>query len=400
MTAQPVVTPHVLTPTPILDRVQPLPTPKKRTWWSALAGGLVAGVSVPLLVFPHYSSGSLLHVKTFLLNINPLVFFPLVILMYYAAVLVHESGHLLAGLIVGFRVDHMRVGPLLFRPPLRVSVQRHNLYGFAAHAQVVPFGSEGLRYKMLVFALGGVSANLLSGALAVWLYWQMEQAVFGYYAVLSLLMGVFNLVPFTQRVAISDGKRAWMLLFDRPEGDRWLAMIRLSTDMLQGTLPEKCAPQLVRQATALVNNSPDTVPAHELAYTVAYFSGNDDEAARCLEICMAHFAVAGPALREAFPFQAAIFQARKRKNVVLSNDWLSQAPLKTMIPGLRLQAEAAILETEGRMDEALTKLDQSIAASNTIKEDAWRQQTVLSLNRWRAELTSKSLLLTQTAVVE
>lgn len=71
-----------------------------------------------------------------------------------------------------------------------------------------------------------------------------------------------------------------------------------------------------------------------------------------------------------------------------------------MIPGLRLQAEAAILETEGRMDEALTKLDQSIAASNTIKEDAWRQQTVLSLNRWRAELTSKSLLLTQTAVVE
>lgn len=242
MTAQPVVTPHVPTPTPILDRVQPLPTPKKRTWWSALAGGLVAGVSVPLLVFPHYSSGSLLHVKTFLLNINPLVFFPLVILMYYAAVLVHESGHLLAGLIVGFRVDHMRVGPLLFRPPLRVSVQRHNLYGFAAHAQVVPFGSEGLRYKMLVFALGGVSANLLSGALAVWLYWQMEQAVFGYYAVLSLLMGVFNLVPFTQRVAISDGKRAWMLLFDRPEGDRWLAMIRLSTDMLQGTLPEKCAP--------------------------------------------------------------------------------------------------------------------------------------------------------------
>ncbi len=159
-------------------------------------------------------------------------------------------------------------------------------------------------------------------------------------------------------------------------------------------------PQLVRQATALVNNSPDTVPAHELAYTVAYFSGNDDEAARCLEICMAHFALAGPALREAFPFQAAIFQARKRKNVVLSNDWLSQAPLKTMIPGLRLQAEAAILETEGRMDEALTKLDQSIAASNTIKEDAWRQQTVLSLNRWRAELTSKSLLLTQTAVVE
>ena len=67
--------------------------------------------------------------ESFPAHINPLVFFPIVILMYYAALLVHESGHLLAGLIVGFRVDHMRVGPLLFRPPLRVSVQRHNLYG-------------------------------------------------------------------------------------------------------------------------------------------------------------------------------------------------------------------------------------------------------------------------------
>ena len=185
MTVQKVVTPQVQTPTPILDRVQPLPTPKKRTLWSALAGGLVAGVSVPLLVFPHYSSGPLLQVKTFLLNINPLVFFPLVILMYYTALLVHESGHLLAGLMVGFRVDHMRLGPLLFRPPLRVSVQRHNLFGHAAHALMVPSSSEGLRHKMLVFVLGGVSANLLSGALAVWLYWQMQHAVFAYYAVLS-----------------------------------------------------------------------------------------------------------------------------------------------------------------------------------------------------------------------
>src|SRR5690242_18509088 len=146
MTAQPVITPRVQTPTPILDRVQPLPVPKKRTLWSALAGGLVSGVSVSLVVFPHYSSGPLLHMKAFLIN-NRLVFFPMVILMYYTALLVHESGHLLAGLLVGFRVDHMCVGPLLFRPPLRVSLQRRNLYGFAAHAQVVPSSSEGLRHK-------------------------------------------------------------------------------------------------------------------------------------------------------------------------------------------------------------------------------------------------------------
>ena len=91
-----------------------------------------------------------------------------------------------------------------------------------------------------------------------------------------------------------------------------------------------------------------------------------------------------------FPFQAAIFHARKRKNVALSKDWLSQAPQKTMVPGLRLAAEAAILEAEGHVDEALKMLDQSIVSISTIKENASRQLALSSLNRWRAELTSKA----------
>ena len=177
-----------------------------------------------------------------------------------------------------------------------------------------------------------------------------------------------------------------MLLFNRPQGDRWLAMVQLSTAMVQGTPPEECDPQLVRQATALIDRLPDTAVAQQMGYTIAYYSGNDDEAARCLENAMAHGRLAGPAMREAFPFQAAIFQARRRKNVAMAREWLQDAPRKLMVPAMRLNAEAAILEAEGHIDEALQKIDESMALARAIKEDSRRKMTIMLLEKWKAEV--------------
>jgi len=395
---QAVATSQPHTSTPILDRVRPIPAPPKKaksTLKNLLLGGLIGALGTLLVLLPDYSSGPMFHVKVFVQSvfgrINPLLFMLLLLPLEYVAVFVHECGHLLAGTMVGFRVDHMRVGRLLFRPPFKVSFERYNLSGHAAHAAVVPLKSEGLRYKMLIFTLGGISANLVTGALAVWLYRQTQHSVFGCYAFLSLLQGILNLLPLTRKASVFDGRRVWMLLFDRPQGDRWLAMIQLLTAMVQGTPPEKCDPQLVRQATALIDRSPDTVNAQQLGYTVAYHSGNDDEAARCLENSMAYGQLAGPALREGFPFQAATFQARKRKNVPLAREWLQDAPQKPMVPALRLNAEAAILEAEGHIDEALKKIDESMAQAHAIKEDARRRMSVMFLEKWKAEITSANL---------
>lgn len=395
---QAVATPQPQISTPILDRVQPIPAPQKKvksTLKSLLLGGLIGAIGSLLVLLPDYSSGPMFHVKIFMQSVfghtNPLLVILLLLPLEYVAVFMHECGHLLAGRMVGFRVDHMRVGPLLFRPPLKVSFERYNLAGHAAHAAVVPVNAEGLRHKMLIFTLGGISANLFTGSLAVWMFRQTGNWVLGCFAFVSLIQGMVNLLPLTRRASVFDGRRVWMLLFNRPQGDRWLAMIQLSTAMVQGTSPEECDLQLVQQATALIDRSPDTVVAQQLGYTISYYSGNDDEAARCLENAMAHGRLAGPALREGFPFQAAIFQARKRKNVAMAREWLQDTPRKLMVPAMRLNAEAAILEAEGHIDEALKKIDESMAQARAIKEDSRRKMTIMLLEKWKAEITSKSL---------
>lgn len=400
--AKAVVTPQLQTSTPILDRLQPIPAPPKKaksTLKNVLLGALIGVIGSLLVLLPDYSSGPVFHVKVFMQSVfghtNPLLVLLLLFPLEYVAVFMHECGHLLAGMMVGFRVDHMRVGPLLLRPPFKVSFERYNLAGHAAHAAVVPVNAEGLRHKMLIFTLGGIAANLFTGSLAVWLFRQTGNWVLGCFAFVSLIQGMANLLPLTRRTTVFDGRRVWMLLFHHPQGDRWLAMIQLSTVLIEGTAPEECDPELVRQVTALMDRSPDTAVAQQLGYTVAYYSGNDDEAARCLESSMAHGRLAGPALREGFPFQAAIFQARKRKNVALAKEWLQDAPQKLMVPAMRLNAEAAIFEAEGHIDEAVKKIEESMALARAIKEDSRRKVTIMLLEKWKAEITSNRLCASQ-----
>jgi len=381
--------------TPILDRVQPLPavpgTSLKYSWKGLFIGVLAGAVLGGLLILGDNSSGPVHHIAAFLLalfgNTNPVLLLPVVFLANFAAIVVHETGHLIAGLCVGFHLDHMRVGWFLFRPPFRVSLQRNRLFGVPAHVSMIPPNTGNLRFKLFVFAIAGPLTNLVSGGLALGLQSATQKRMFGFYALISLILGVANLAPFTSRKgAASDGKRAWILLADREQGNRWVAITQLSTAIVAGLPPEQSDTQLVKQATSLVNDAPDTVAAYQLAYLIASHARRDEEAARYLETSLAHFKFASPVTREALPFQAAIFQARKRKNVALAQAWLNQAPAKTMVPGMRLQAEAAIREAENRVPEAIQKIDESIAAVVTIKEESLRKLSIRFLEKWKAEL--------------
>ncbi len=88
--------------TPILDREQPLPALKKKfkTWQGLLLGAAIGC----LLVFRDD------HADTPAPDLAGLI---LLLPAFYFAVLVHELGHLVAGLSVGFELHTLAVGPIL-----------------------------------------------------------------------------------------------------------------------------------------------------------------------------------------------------------------------------------------------------------------------------------------------
>jgi hypothetical protein len=82
-----------------------------------------------------------------------------VLAAFYLMVAVHELGHVVVGLPVGFRLRSLRLGPLLFTPPLRLSLCRGPGAVVNGVAELVPVVSDKLAWRGVAMALGGPGAN-------------------------------------------------------------------------------------------------------------------------------------------------------------------------------------------------------------------------------------------------
>jgi hypothetical protein len=143
----------------------------------------------------------------------------------------------------------------------------------------------------------------------------------------SLVAGVIELLlPIRGPTFVLDGRRIWMLLWDRARGERWLALMKLIADARAGVLPESMSADLLARATAVRDESPDTVLAHAFAYGAEFHQHHDVDAGQMLEICLRYSSRAAPATREGLMSDSAVFQARRRNRPDLAEQWLAASP--------------------------------------------------------------------------
>lgn len=178
-------------------------------------------------------------------------------------VVLHELGHLLAGMATGMRPIALGIGPLRYERTLagwrsyRGSVQ-HGIAGFAA---LLPHGqrSEGRTAQAMMLA-GGPLANLLI-ALACFVAVptldgspRLSAGLLGLGGV-ALVMGVANLLPFTVASGWrSDGRNLLDLVHRAPDAALYLALQRIVGLSLAGRRPREWP------AAALPAATPDLPP--------------------------------------------------------------------------------------------------------------------------------------------
>jgi hypothetical protein len=390
-------------PTPILDRLQPMPegktSPHSRKY--GLVAGLLA-VCLPVAfislmiwspAFLAYAGRELRPVQTlmdttidsaFSGHWGGLVIAALLPLLLFGVVVIHEIGHLVCGLSAGFRLIYIRFGPLRIKPPFHFSFKREPRTGASGAAHMIPVRSENLRSRAILFVLGGPLANLLTGAMILFLKLDGPVVIF---ALLSIVIGIGNLVPFRRLATISDGKRILMLLQNKAQGERWLSILQLAAELQSGVDPENLSPDFLVRVKAIKDESPDTAAGYIFAYSAAWYGNNVDETAQLLETCLEYARFSLPAMREVLMSSAAVFQARKKKRVDLAEGWLSEIPEKPSIPNLRLYGESAILEAQGDLEGAVKKLDEiETIIISSIRDAQQRAVSQRSLQRWRREL--------------
>ena len=316
-----------------------------------------------------------------------LAFVLLLFLGQFIALAIHEMGHLLFGLCVGLRFDSISIGPLFIDHHFKVSLQWKQRSGAAGMASLLNNGNHRLRSRWLFMILGGPLANLICAAagLIYQKYSGNSSPALNLFIFFSAWMVLANLVPY-RFIFLSDGMRIWLLLANRRKGERWLAVTLLVTALADGAAPDQLDKELLQTSVSFVDKSPDTVAAHALAYESAFAAHDNETAARYLETCLAYCQFTPPIVWESLFASAAIFQARRRKRVDLAEAWLAALPEKTRIPGLRTQAEAAILEAQGELEGALAKLEESRAACEKIAMPAVKTSSLASLDRWKKEL--------------
>lgn len=169
--------------------------------------GVASGVAAGLLLF--LSDQKIQGVSGLLLLLAA------VVVGQYIQIIAHESGHLIFGLLTGYRFLSFRIGSIMLTlENNRLVFRLCRVPGTAGQCLLMP--PEGERIPYVLYHLGGVLANLLlTVLLAVGYYLYRPQGPLNYFWVFTMLFGAFGVVingiPLRLNGVANDGYNALSL---------------------------------------------------------------------------------------------------------------------------------------------------------------------------------------------
>ena len=132
------------------------------------------------------------------------------VLAMYAQVILHETGHLIAGLLTGYRFVSFRIGSLmLMRKGGKLHFTRFSLAGTGGQCLMAPPPLRGDSYPCVLYHYGGAIMNLLWAILAAVLLWRRGYSAWwvGTLAA-ALLMALTNGIPLKLNALDNDARNA------------------------------------------------------------------------------------------------------------------------------------------------------------------------------------------------
>lgn len=305
---------------------------------------------------------------------------PLVPLVWWCVVGVHECGHVLGGWAIGGRFLLWSVGPgIVQRTPqgLRVGWNRSlNLFGGVAAclpldvARVTP-----RRVAMMVSAGPLASLALVPGALwfAAWLTGLPGPVGVGRALAQNCALTAAALSGFVFLVALwpssgagfkSDGRRVWELLRGDDRSDQEAALLTLTTLSLAGVRPADYEPELVRRALALNDSSLFDLYGRLTIYYHAADLGDWRRAQSLLDVLVDHEDHMWQEVRSLVRCEYAWLLATAGGPAAArtARAWLETAGPVRLDPATPHRARAAVSLAEGRYAEAAQEARAGLAA--------------------------------------
>ncbi len=142
-----------------------------------------------------------------ILVVTGLLFF----VVFYVQLILHEAGHLVFGLLSGYRFSSFRVGSLmLFREGRQLRLKRFSLAGTGGQCLMIPPQWREGSFPYARYMLGGVWMNFLVSALFAALYFLTDSGspasvLLGAIVIVGLAIGLMNAIPLHMAMVDNDG---------------------------------------------------------------------------------------------------------------------------------------------------------------------------------------------------
>lgn len=301
----------------------------------------------------------------------------------FLVIIVHELGHAAVGLVLGMKLLGFRAGPLhwqLRQGKWEFEFQRKGIAFAGGGVRVVPTDLRQPRWQELCMIAAGPLANVWLGLLITGLLFvpgalpRSGWEFFTMTSTLSLVAAMTNLLPFrTKEGAYSDGARMLQLLTNSPMLDLYRALASASSTLVTERRPRDFDLAAIERVSPLIQEDFLRLHLRMLAANCLEDRGEVAEACASLAAADALFCHTQPKLTTEYHTVFVFNHAWLTRDAVAARSWWqrmeAQAAGEKKPQRLTMgywQAKAALAWVEGRGGDALTALDQSDAAAQTL----------------------------------
>lgn len=285
------------------------------------------------------------------------------------SLLVHETGHWLAGRAVGWRCLTFRIGPFKLVHLAAGWRIKWNKLDFGGGVACYPPSFDGFAKSITWFTAGGPLASILQGVLFGFAAWSAHSlALFWIFAFASHFgfgFAVVSLVPMKFGFQLSDGAKLVGIFRGGKPVEELRRMYLINISYGTALRPRDWAPEIIQPVLESL------APCSRHDRYLAYIHLLDSEGAEAAYPWLALFA---PGWSKADPYEYAVeatyYLGVFDRDPAGAALWLARAMKdKTISPADRRLAEAAVACAAGRTDEAerlaraaLTKLDEELSS--------------------------------------
>lgn len=296
---------------------------------------------------------------------------------FFLVIALHEAGHALAGMWVGFDFRMYVVGPFLWEKESGIWKFKWNKNVNTSGGMVLclPTQTEDLRNRFARFAAGGPIASLVSSGIFAGVYGLLTllpspstfmQVLTGWMVILAFLSGVIFMVtaiPFHAGGFSSDGARVLRLYRGGPAARFEVLLLKIIATSIAGIRPSHWSMPELEEAMRLAReiNAPMRVYLYYYFYHQALDTNNLVQAEEYLNHYITEAEAVPPGIRAGIWLEAAFFYAYWKKDLNQATHYWNQYKPAAFIPkALALGTEAFLCQVQGEHDQARTLGERAI----------------------------------------